>query len=118
MELWLSSFSEDTSKNICTLYDEQACLWGTISPIKRDNPALIKEYFDQLFKYENRYVRFNDSTIRIFNDIAICNGQYTFSWFKENVKVTTKARFSFVYINKCGRWSIIEHHSSVIPIVG
>jgi len=116
MERWLSSFSEETPKNICALYDEQASLWGTLSPLKRNSTALIKDYFDQLFKYKNRYVELNDSNIRLFGDIAISNGQYTFSWLKEGVSATIVARFSFVYKKKCGRWLIIEHRSSAIPI--
>ena len=116
MDRWVSSFSEDTPENICALYDEQAYLWGTLSPLKRDSAALINDYFEQLFKYQNRSVKLNDSNIRFFGEIAISNGQYTFSWFKEGVKVTIVARFSFVYVKKRGRWLIIEHHSSVIPI--
>ena len=117
MNQWLSSFSEDTSNNICSLYDEQASLWGTLSPIKRDSIALVKDYFDQIFKYQHRYIELNDSSIRFFGDIAICNGLYTFSWVKEGIKITTAARFTFVFIEKNGRWLIIEHHSSALPKV-
>lgn len=117
MNRWLTSFSEKTSNNICSLYDEQASLWGTLSPIKRDNSALIKDYFDHIFKYQSRYVKVKDSNIRLFGDMAIGNGQYTFGWIKEGVEVTTVARFSFVYIKKNGEWFIVEHHSSVMPMV-
>lgn len=117
MARWSSSFAEDTSKNICSLYDEKASLWGTLSVIKRDNASLIKDYFDKVFKYSNRSVAFTESNIRLFGNIAISSGMYTFSWFNNNVKVTTAARFSFVYINKGGYWFIIEHHSSSIPLV-
>ncbi len=116
IEHWLSSFSDETTKNICSLYDEKASLWGTLSPIKRDSPALIKDYFEQIFKYSNRSAEIIDSSIRLFNDTAICNGVYTFSWFNGDIEVKTTARFSFVYINKNGRWSIIEHHSSSMPL--
>jgi len=117
MNRWLSSFSEDTTNNICSFYDEQASLWGTLSPTKRDSTALIKDYFDQIFKYQNRYIELNDSNIRLFGDMAICNGLYTFRWIKEGVKVITAARFSFVYMKKGDRWLIVEHHSSAIPEV-
>lgn len=113
---WLSSFSEDTSKDICSLYDEQASLWGTLSPKKRDSVTLIKDYFDQVFKYSNRSVKVVESSIRVFGNMAICNGIYNFSWFNNALKVTIVARFSFVYINKNGRWFIVEHHSSSIPV--
>lgn len=116
MASWSSSFSENTSNNICSLYDQQASLWGTLSPIKRDSRALIKDYFDNLFMNKNRHVEFTDSKIRFFGDIALCNGLYTFSWVNDDVKVTTVARFSFVYVNKDGCWLIIDHHSSSLPI--
>jgi hypothetical protein len=112
---WLSSFSEESSASICALYDVNASLWGTLSPIKRNNQSLIKDYFDQLFKFESRNVELNDSNIRILGDIAICNGQYTFAWIENGVKTRTKARFSFVYIKKNEEWFIVEHHSSVKP---
>jgi hypothetical protein len=112
---WLSSFSDDTSTSICSLYDEKASLWGTLSPIKRDNKALIKDYFEHVFRYPNRSAELVDSSIRIFGDIAICNGVYTFNWLNNGLKVTKVARFSFVYINKNGGWFIIEHHSSLMP---
>ncbi len=115
MKRWSASFSEATSQKICSLYDEQATLWGTLSPIKRDSPALIKDYFDQLFKYKNRYVELTESNIRFFSNIAICNGLYTFNWLDNDTKATKSARFSFVFINKNGQWFIIEHHSSSIP---
>lgn len=117
LDYWLSSFSENNSNNICSLYDEQASLWGTLSPVKRDSPALIKDYFDQIFKYPNRYVKVVDSSIRIFGNIAICSGVYNFSWLNDGLKVSTVARFSFVYINKNGRWFIVEHHSSSMPVI-
>lgn len=112
---WLSSFSDETTNNICNLYDEQASLWGTLSPIRRDSVVLIKDYFENIFKYPNRSAEIVDSSIRLFNDIAICNGVYTFRWFNGDIEVKTTARFSFVYINKNGRWYIVEHHSSFMP---
>ena len=116
MARWSSSFSEDTTDNICSLYDEHASLWGTLSPIKRDSTLLIKDYFNNIFKYPNRNVNFTGPTIRFFGDIAICNGLYTFNWFNNNVEITTSARFSIVYIKKNGHWLIIDHHSSFIPV--
>lgn len=115
LDNWLSSFSEKTPNSICTLYDDKAFLWGTLSPVKLDNLTLINGYFEKIFKYENRNVECNHSKVRLFGDIAICNGQYTFRWFNEGVKVTTVARFSFVYRKKNGRCFIIDHHSSFIP---
>ncbi len=115
MSRWASSFSENKPDNICALYDKDASLLGTLSPINRDSAELIREYFEQIFQYQDRYVEFGASSIRLFGDIAISNGQYTFKWFNEE-EVTVVARFSFVFIKKGERWSIIEHHSSIMPI--
>lgn len=115
LECWASSFSDDSTNNICALYDEQASLWGTFSLLRRDNAALIKDYFEGIFKYQNRNVNFTDSSIRFFGDVAICNGSYTFSWVNNGIEVITMARFSLVYVKKDGRWFIIEHHSSAMP---
>ncbi|MGF1764853.1 SgcJ/EcaC family oxidoreductase [Aliivibrio kagoshimensis] len=115
MNRWVSSFSEKETDDICALYDEDASLLGTLSPINRDSAELIREYFEQIFQYQHRYVEFGTSNIRLFGDIAISNGQYTFRWFNEE-EVTVVARFSFVYVKKGERWMIIEHHSSIMPI--
>lgn len=115
IDCWLNSFTGDTVKTICDLYDDQASLWGTFSPIKRNNKALIANYFEQIFKFKNRNVELNESNIRLFDNIAICNGLYTFNWVNQGVKEITKARFSFVYIKKDNKWLIAEHHSSILP---
>ena len=115
LEAWLLAFSENSSDPICALYDEQATLWGTLSPIKRNSPLLIKEYFELIFGFQNRQVILTESNIRYFNDIAICNGQYTFSWLDNKETITLHARFSFVYVKKAEKWLIVEHHSSAIP---
>jgi len=115
MARWLTAFSESTSDDICASYDEHASLWGTVSSIKRDNPGLIKEYFDGVFQYTHRLVELDQTDIRLFGDMAISSGQYTFTWVKGGTKIITPARFSFVYKKIKGNWLIVEHHSSVIP---
>ena len=88
---------------------------GNLSPIKRNSTVLIRDYFEQIFSYSNRTAELVDSNIRVFGDMAICNGVYRLNWLNEGLKVAKIARFSFVYINKNERWFIIEHHSSFMP---
>ncbi len=117
LSMWTSSFCKDSSDNICALYDKRATLWGTLSPIKRDNLILIKDYFDQLFKFKSRSIEVNESNIRVFGDLAICNGIYTFKWINSGKIITKVARFSFFYTKKEDQWLIVEHHSSVLPVI-
>jgi hypothetical protein len=56
--------------------------------------------------------KINESNVRIFDDIAINSGVYTFT-FKDVVSV--QARFTYVYRWNGQRWMIIEHHSSAMP---
>lgn len=115
MNCWKLAFSKDTTEDIGSLYDEQASLWGTLSSTRRNSRESIKAYFEKLFTYSNRAVEFNDSNIRLFSNFAISSGMYTFSWVKNGDNISIAARYSFVYINKQGRWLIVEHHSSRMP---
>ncbi|RKF20322.1 SgcJ/EcaC family oxidoreductase [Alginatibacterium sediminis] len=115
LERWASAFADLTTANICALYDDNASLWGTVSSRKRDSPELIKDYFSQIFTFEDRQVQINSSDIRIFGNVAICNGLYTLHWNKDGKTLTTSARFSIVYRKQNRGWLIVEHHSSAVP---
>jgi hypothetical protein len=50
--------------------------------------------------------------VRVFGQIAINSGIYTFSF---NDGASVQARYTFVYRWNGERWMIIEHHSSQMP---
>ena len=54
----------------------------------------------------------DESNVRIFNDLAINSGIYTFK-FADGSSV--KARFTYVYKQDGANWLITEHHSSQMP---
>jgi hypothetical protein len=56
-----------------------------------------------------------EQRVRIYGDIAINSGTYSFNNVRDGKPVTTAARFSFVYRNRDGRWVIVDHHSSAVP---
>lgn len=60
-------------------------------------------------------VNFGDQHIRVYGDIAINTGYYTFSYMKEGEAKTLPARYSFVYRKNNGKWLIVDHHSSAMP---
>lgn len=115
MEKWARKFSASSPESILKLYAEDASLWGTLSPIRRANPASIRDYFEQVFVFTDRLVVFHDSNIRCFGEIAINSGSYTFTLVKEGEKLTIPARYSFTYVKRNGQWLIAEHHSSAMP---
>jgi len=50
--------------------------------------------------------------VRIFDDIAINSGVYTFTF---SGGASVQARFTYVYRWDGQSWLIIEHHSSAMP---
>jgi uncharacterized protein (TIGR02246 family) len=104
------------AERVVALYDPEAVLWGTRSPTLRDSPATVRDYFKILQTVPSSYrVVLREQRIRIYGDMAINTGTYTFSEDREGKAITRPARFSFVYRNRDGRWLIVDHHSSAVP---
>lgn len=115
-QAWIDAMNSRDPERVVALYDPEAVLWGTISPVLRDRPAAIQEYFDALRSYPPEFkVAVGEQRIRIFGDIAINTGSYSFSNVRDGKPTNRPARFSFVYRNRDGRWLIVDHHSSAAP---
>jgi hypothetical protein len=56
-----------------------------------------------------------EQRIRVYGNLAINTGTYTFSELRDGKEVVRPARFSFVFRNVNGRWLIVDHHSSAMP---
>ena len=113
---WTEVFADDNPETILTLYDDEAVLWGTLSSTRLSGKKAIFGYFDKAFKaLPGHKVTFGDQMIRIYGDIAINTGYYTFSYVKDGESKSLPARYSFVYRNHNGNWRIIDHHSSAMP---
>ncbi|HEV8643554.1 MAG TPA: DUF4440 domain-containing protein [Methylomirabilota bacterium] len=96
--------------------DAEAVLWGARSLTLRDTPATVRDYFKILRTVPPSYkVALGEQRIRVYGDIAINTGTYTFSEIRDGKPITPPARFSFVYRNHGGRWLIVDHHSSAVP---
>lgn len=116
MDMWRDTFSAESPEAILALYDQEAVLWGTLSPVRRDDPAAVRDYFVKAFPaLPQRQVAFKDPLIRIYGDTAVNTGYYTFSWVKDGQTKTLPARYSFTYLNRNGRWMVVDHHSSAMP---
>jgi uncharacterized protein (TIGR02246 family) len=113
---WADAFSRDTPDEIVAMYDKEAVLWGTSSPVRRDGPEQIRAYFVSAFeRLRDRKVTIGDQLIRVYNDIAINTGYYTFRSTVNGEIKESPARFSFVFRKRNGRWVIVDHHSSAMP---
>ena len=113
---WAATFVNDDPAPILALYDQEAVLWGTLSPTRRDDPAAIRDYFVKAFAALPQHnVTFGDQLIRVYGNTAINTGYYTFSFVKEGQAKSLPARYSFTYVNRGGDWMIVDHHSSAVP---
>src|SRR6266851_4964483 len=112
-QAWVDGMNSHSAERVVALYDPEAVLWGTRSSALRDTPATVREYFKVLQTVPASYkVVLGEQRIRMYGDIALNTGTYTFSEDRDGKMITRQARFSFVYRNRDGRWLIVDHHSS------
>jgi len=118
-QAWIDAMSSHDQERVVALYDPEAVFWGTTSPTLRDNPAAVRDYFNLLRTVPPDYKGvLGEQRIRVYGDIAINTGTYTFIGPARDAAgkpISRAARFSFVYRNRDGRWLIVDHHSSVVP---
>ncbi len=109
---WNNALQTGDPKKVASLYDgDDGILLPTVSNKVRHNHEEIEDYFVH-FLAKQPVGEINESNIRIFNDIAINSGIYTFT-FQDGA--TVQARFTYVYRRIQDRWLILEHHSSAMP---
>jgi len=108
---WNSALQTGEPKNVAALYEDDAILLPTVSNQVRHNHEEIEDYFVS-FLAKGPKGKIDESNVRIFDQLAINSGVYTFT-FKDGVQV--QARFTFVYRQSNQSWKIIEHHSSQMP---
>lgn len=113
---WAEVFVNDNPDPILALYDQEAVLWGTLSPKVRNTPELVRDYFVAAFKaLPGHKVTFGEQLIRIYGDTAVNTGYYTFTYVKDGETKTIPARYSFTYVKRGNAWMIVDHHSSAMP---
>ena len=113
---WAQVFVDDNPDPIMELYAKDGVLWGTLSPIRRDTPAALREYFVNAFKaLPGHKVTFGDQYIRVYGNTAINTGYYTFSFMRDDQPASLPARYSFTYVKSGDQWLIVDHHSSAVP---
>jgi uncharacterized protein (TIGR02246 family) len=117
--LWMATVTSGKAtvvEDVLALYAPNAVLLATVSEQIRDEPQELRDYFNFFTKLSKLSASDYKPTIRVYDDMAINSGYYTFSF--ETAPGVTKqvpARYTFVYQKVNDKWVIVEHHSSVIP---
>lgn len=115
-QAWADAFNSRQMDRVLAQYAPDAVLWGTRSQIVRDTPDLIRDYFSNMPTQPHTRVALGESRIRLFGDVAINTGYYTFTGrAADGTPTTSPARHTLVFAKRDGRWIIVEHHSSSVP---
>jgi uncharacterized protein (TIGR02246 family) len=112
---WISAFNHKDTDAIVALYAPDAVFHGTSSPVLRDSPALVREYFKGLATLGNSTMATGEHRVQVLGQVAINSGFYTRTSLDTGKPVENKARFTFVYALRDGQWLIVAHHSSALP---
>ena len=112
---WRAAYDSRDPARIVAMYDSEAVLWGTTAKTVAPNPTAIAEYFKDAGQRPNARVTFGEQHIRLYGDVAVNTGYYTFSDLRDGQAVSRPARFTLVFRNRDGKWLIVGHHSSLVP---
>lgn len=112
---WRAAYDSRDPARITAMYDSDAVLGGTTAKTVAANPAAVAEYFKDAPKNPNARVTFGEQHIRVYGDVAVNTGYYTFSNVRDGQPVSLPARFTMVFRSRDGKWLIVAHHSSRVP---
>lgn len=113
---WVAAYDSRTASRLTALYAQDAVLWGTISKAIATNPNAIAAYFKSVGDTPQNRVVMGEQHIRVYGDIGINSGTYTFNNVRPDGSVLpVAARYSMVFRKQGGKWMIVEHHSSRVP---
>ena len=112
---WRTAYDSRDPTRITAMYDSDAVLWGTTAKTVAATPTAIAEYFKDAPKRPNARVTFGEQHNRVYGDIGVSTGYYTFSDVRDGQPVPRPARHTMVFRNRAGAWRIVAHHSSVVP---
>jgi uncharacterized protein (TIGR02246 family) len=112
---WRDAYNTRDSARITAMYDSDAVLWGTTAKTVAPNPNAIAEYFKDAGKRPNARVVFGEQHLRVYGDVAVNTGYYTFTDIRDGKEESRPARFTMVFRNRAGKWLVVAHHSSRVP---
>jgi uncharacterized protein (TIGR02246 family) len=113
---WNASLASHDPDKVTANYAPDAVLLATVSNRPRTDSAGIKDYFVHFLERDPQGT-IDSRTIRIGCNTASDVGTYTFKLAGKSPGTTdiVKARYSFIYELRDGKWVIVHHHSSAMP---
>ena len=118
-QAWQQAVDARNPKAIAALYDHDTHFYPTFNDEITTREGLY-QYFVTLSKKQQLKVVYDQESPRVYGNVGVNSGMYTFSYLDPHVHhvMSVPARFTFIYIKENGHWMIVEHHSSVLPVNG
>ncbi|MEU5263292.1 SgcJ/EcaC family oxidoreductase [Amycolatopsis sp. NPDC021455] len=112
---WNAALATGDPQRVADLYAPDAVLLPTVSNQVRRTRAEIVDYFTKFLKDKPQGV-IEDEIVDVLDaDTAINTGVYEFTLAKEGKTQRVRARYTYVYELRGGKWLIVNHHSSAMP---
>ncbi|MGA0241858.1 MAG: hypothetical protein ACO3K7_02515 [Candidatus Marinamargulisbacteria bacterium] len=109
---WGDAVALGQKNKVLSLYHSNATLWPTLSNTLCDSVDKRSHYFDGFLPKVTGSVHWNHAKYHRINDHSGCwSGSYTI----DLASGPAKARFSYLFVRDGQDWSILHHHSSLMP---
>ena len=113
---WVAAVEGPSAENIVALYDKNAVMISTFAQAPITTRKDLLHYYKMVVSNPDVKVDVTETHARVFGNMAVNSGQYTFHYTQDGEPVVIPARFSFTYILRDGKWVIVDHHSSRVPL--
>ena len=112
---WNAALATGHPLRVADLYAPDAVLLPTVSNEVRRSRAQIVDYFTKFLQSKPQGV-IEDEIVDVLDaDTAVNTGVYEFALTKDGKSERVRARYTYVYELREGKWLIVNHHSSAMP---
>lgn len=112
---WNAALATGDPQKVADLYAPDAVLLPTVSNKVRHSRAEIVDYFTKFLQSKPQGV-IQDETVNVLDPTTALNtGVYEFTLTKDGRRQQVRARYTYVYELRDGKWLIVNHHSSAMP---
>lgn len=113
---WKAAVEGRNIDKIVSFYDKKAIMFPAFAIKPLTTRAQLTEYYKKVTANPDVKVEITETHPRQFGNVALNSGLYKLSYTQEGEEVVIPSRFSFTYILKDGKWVIVDHHSSKVPL--
>lgn len=114
-EKWNQSLATGEADVVADMYSDDATFLPTVSGDFKRGKKGAAEYFVHFLEKNPTGSIVEDDVRLIGEDTYVHAGIYEFELGSQDDRNVVAARFTFIWKNENGHWTIIHHHSSVRP---